>query len=218
VTIEAMAAKAMTAALAAALPELAKSPTVIDEPAGLPTDYPACAVMIDKFQILPLSGDEIYLTDAGTAAIGTDALFGSGTVVRLAKSEPLFCVGMMRGAGRIWIASRTGPQRESMAERAMKVFFTDDMAPGRLLMQLDGLRVDGRQLPFAWPVAVTIGDATWVNEFVFTERRWAWLAFDLDVSILMTRNAPIASDLRIVLQAPADETFQINSNGTATQI
>lgn len=218
----AQAAQALAALLADALPELAAPPVAITAPTSLPTQYPALAVMLDTFTVRPHGDDTVGLTEANLPTIGADAVFGTAQGLELAPSATLVTVGTVRGRGRIWLAARTAPQREALSERVLAAFFGDDATPGCVRADVRDVRVAGFALPFTWPVVYALRELSWTDEFTFSERQWAWLPFDVDLAILVARQAPRVNELLLQLTAAPNpdtapsETVAVQLDGTFT--
>lgn len=169
-------AYAAAAAIGARLGELTPgiAVQVVAAPPTLDGAYPAMAFEYLGRPRIETSGDiEIQGADGRGLVVGDGA-----AVVEVAA---------LRADARIWVGSRTPAQRERLQDLVLGLFYLDEFAPGRLLVDLSGAEVGGYQIPATLPVACTIRESEWVDEQVMGERRQGFLYVSLDVPILMLR-------------------------------
>lgn len=195
-------ALAMAQAISTGL-QLAQPMTVISAPPSDAADYPACALWLENFEIVLSQADTIY-ADAvtGAAAIGALATLDSQELdspAMLTDTAYFDHVGMMRGAGRLWVGARHAPKREELGNKIIEQFFQDDLAVGRLMIRVDSPRISGYQLPFSWHIASFVETEEWTAEFAFAERLWDWVHFTIDVDMLVPRSFPLVKELRLLL-------------------
>lgn len=197
------AAQAIADVIARVLPSLAQPPVVIAAPTSLPTAYPAMAVTLDRFT-MAVHGDDPYQVD--------------GATVEISPGKVLVKVADIGAEGRIWIGARTPPQREALEDAALLAWFSDDGAPGRILLELPGVTIGGLTLEFPVIVAATLRSESWASEFAYGERHWAWLDFDMDIPLLTTRG-PIVRELRLALtDESSTEAMAIDADANITAI
>lgn len=193
---------------------LATTVEVIQAPPSKAATYPACAILIDSTDSW-INDDFIPVDADNNPLVGPDASmdlpFDWG---RFDENTLIYRVGRYMMHGRIFVATRYANQRAEFEDQVFALFFADDLAPGRILFDIDKPKVLGRQLPWKWPVAVfqeeNQGGTTWNSEFAFDERQWSFMRFDIDVDIFVPRSAPQIKQLVLGLDAdftqPQDPT------------
>jgi len=193
---------AMTAAgevLRAAAPAI-RSVKITRTPPDQPAEYPAIALMPEGRFKIDTHGD-IEVLDASDDPVIID---GSRAVME---------VGTLSGTVLLWLSARLEGQRETIADDLIAAFCGDDLANGRLLVELPNVEVSGHATGAAWPFAFFLDDSEWRDEMVFSERRWIFMRLAVDVPILVLREnaalvttmiAALTSDLTTVIDDPTD--------------
>jgi hypothetical protein len=178
--------KALTAvgeAIKAAAPSLAQV-RVASAPPDEASQYPAVALVPEKFTIDTSPDDDIYEADGDVVSPG---------------GRQLVSVGALRGTCRLFLAARLEGQRETAQDEVLGAFFQDDCRPSGIKVDLPNVEVGGVPTGVTWPVAVFLDDEEWRDELVFSERRWAFLRLSVDVPLLVLRNAPIVQTMVLAL-------------------
>ncbi len=194
--------------IAAQLPDIA-TVEVVAAPPSKPAKYPACAVLVDSTDYW-LADDFVPVDVDGNPLIGTDAIMGlPADWARFDENTLVYSVGRVTMKCRVFVATRLPEQRAELEDQIFSFFMADDLAPGRILMSLDQPRVMSRTLPFAWPVAALLPEADqfsqWTAEYAFDERLWAWLKCEVEVDMLVARNAPEIKQLILeMVTGPVD--------------
>jgi hypothetical protein len=197
-----LALEQVAASLRAACPSLA-SARVESAPPDTASEYPAIALVPDRFVVDPGSDDEILEED------GVHQVAPGG--------RPLASVGALRGSCRLFVAARLPAQRGVLEDQLTTAFFQDDTAPSRLMATLSNVEVGGIATGVDWNVAVFVADDEWRDEMAFSERRWAYRKLDVDVPILVLRSAvtqalvtqmvaTLTADLETTVDDPTDLT------------
>jgi hypothetical protein len=185
---------------------------VIQAPPSLPARYPACALLVDTTDhwladdFIPVDADGNPLV-ANAAIMGLPADWGrfdANTLIYNAGRSIMHC--------RLFVATRHPSQRADFEDRILALFLEDDLAPGRILFELHQPEVLGRKLPWKWPVAVLFPETDqltrWSSEFAFDERQWSYISCDIEVDILIPRQAP--QILNLVLEFDVAPTIQVD--------
>ncbi len=204
--------------------QLPAPPTIVAAPPSEPAVYPAMAILLDKFAINWTQNWDIEVDSSSQPLVGTsiptlstDPV--SGRVVGGTRGVGMMItdgnrwlskVGTLRGSGRVWVAARHPAKREEMEEEVILAFSQDPSAPGRMLATMVGVRVSDFVVPWSWTVAAILDDATWQSEFVFAERLWSYLRFDLDVDMLVPRADPLVRQFVVAY----DVETAVSSDGT----
>ena len=213
---------------------LAQPPEVIAAPPSTAPDYPAMAVWVEHCAHDITQSDEILEDANGNPLVGAAmdlTLLPTARAARLDSSTTLARVGTARCTGRIWCGARLPLKREELENRASAIFYQDDIAVGRLLVQVSQLRVLGYVLPWPWYFALHIMESEWTAEYAFAERLWSWIHFDLDVDMLVPRFAPVMQTAGLLfttdmsaVNSPADianllnlERYAVAQDGTLTR-
>lgn len=216
--------------------QLAQPMEVIAAPPSEQAAYPACALWLETFQLVDSNDDPVLVDVNGVPQIGALASLESQDLdapAMLTDAAYLASVGVMRGAGRIWVGARHAPKREELENLIVDQFYQDDLASGRIMVRVDRPRVSGYQLPFSWWVAAFVENVEWTAEFAFAERLWDWIHFTVDVDMLIPRTFPLVKELRLMLSndisqqvlQPSDiallrslEQYDIANDGTITPV
>lgn len=188
--------------------DLATIVEVIAAPPSKPAQYPACSILVDSTDYW-LADDFVPVDEDNVPLIGAEATmdlpfdwgrFDANTLIYNAGRYVVHC--------RIFVATRHPEQRADFEDLVIAKFLEDDLAPGRILFELDGPKVLGRQLPWSWPVAVFLPEtdkvSRWTAEYAFDERLWAWIDVDVEVDILIPRQAPQIT--KLILEADVSVT------------
>lgn len=195
--------------------KLAQPPTVINAPPSGKVEYPAMAIQIDTASFA-YSNDDVVQVDptkepdedgyylfGGFATTDDTNEIVQGQAYVDSEGRSLSHIGTARMKARIWIAARTGPQREKLEDDIELAFQSDRAAPGRMLVSIAGVKVGGMTINFGFATA-DHGDSEWQGEHVFEERLWSYLMFDLDVPILIPRTEPIVTELVLAITTDLD--------------
>ena len=204
-------------AIADALAEgikLAAPPTIVDAPPSEPAQYPAMAILMDRFTTNWSQSWDIETDAAGNPLLGTAITLERGvTVSKLENNRYLSRYGTLQGEGRIWVAARQPAKREELEEAVLELFTRDGMVPGRLLINMVNAKVGNFTVPWPWTVAAMVEDTTWKDELAMVERIWSYLNFRLDVDLLVARTEPLVqqflvdfNDQQYTLPFPTFET------------
>lgn len=175
---------------------LAERPTAIAAPPSAAPEGPACAVLIDTTKMEIYDDDEIQADADNNPLTGSMATLEWKPNVDIGNGAYLSRVGKMLCKGRIWVGARLPPKREELEARIMRVFFDDQDVPGRWMIELPNPVVGNYTLPCSWMATVFLGDSTWTSEYVFNERLWSWLTFEMEVEILVPRDNPETAIVR----------------------
>ncbi len=167
--------------------KLAQPSTAIAAPPNEAPEYPAVAVHLERFKLEAYEDDEIQTDDDGPL-VGARAILGWAPNVDIGLGAYVSRVGKIVASGRIWVGARLPAQREAMEARITRLFFEDPECPTRWLITIPNPVLGEYALPFPWTVAAFLGDSMWTSEFVFSERLWAWLNFELELEILVPRD------------------------------
>jgi len=168
--------------------KLAQRPAALEANPSDTPEYPACAIQLDRFKLDITDEDEIQGDETGPF-VGARAILGYAPNIDIGGGAYLVRVGKIIGQGRIWVGCRLPAQREAMEARIMRIFFDDDQAPTRWLVTIPEPLISDYTLPFPWTVAVFMGDTEWTREYVFSERVWAWISFEMEIELLIPRDA-----------------------------
>jgi hypothetical protein len=245
VRIERAAAQAVITAIAEGLTlQLGQAPTVLNAPPSQKAQYPAIAILIDdteddinqddqdvEFDPTKQIGDEgfeltgFFRTDPDTND------YVAGQTYMLDADTTLSMIGVAHLRGRVWAATRLEPQREQLQSEIKQVFYSDRAAPGRLMVSVAGVEINGVRVPFGVATAMLEDKTKWVGEYAFAERLWAFMPISIDVPIMVPRNDPIAKQIILVVSqdlatrvsSPADldkladaAQYSIGSDGAVT--
>lgn len=186
-----LALEQVAESLRAACPSLA-SVRVGSSPPDVPSEYPAIALVPDRFTIDPAPDDEVLESD------GVHQVAPAGLA--------LTSVGALRGTCRLFLAARLDAQRETLQDQTLLAFFQDDLANGRLMATLRNVEVGGIATGVDWNVAVFVADEEWRDEMAFSERRWAYLKLEVDVPLLVLRSSPLVTTMVALLTRDLDTT------------
>jgi hypothetical protein len=210
----------------AAIVRFPEKPTVVAAPPSMRTVYPALAVLIDSSE-WAISTDEWVEVDpnlqpgdpgyllAGFYRTDAEDNYVHGDLFKAETGQYLSHIGTMRCKGRLWIASRSAAQREQLEDDVALVFFRDDAAPGRLLVDISGVTVGGVVIPFG-TAAAEIDTSTWSAEFAYDERLWSFLPFQLDAPLMIPRDYPTSDT--IVLAVTEDLSTPVDSVADLSQL
>lgn len=180
-----LAAKALEAALETET-VLTGRVEVLQQLPDLLAAYPKVVIMPERFKFEPALDEEVPDDDGAPVMVGD-----------LAMME----VGHLAGSVRIWAGANHPPQREDIEDAIFRAFCREELAPGRLLVELTDVSVGGVATGADWPVAFQIDGAEWHEELVFSEKRWSFLRADVDVPVFVMRSAPLVQDMVIALTA-----------------
>ena len=198
---------------------LSERPIAIAAPPSSAPDGPSCAIMLESTKTEYYDDDEIQADENNQPLVGALAVLESTPNVDLGNGVYLSRVGKMLCRGRIWVGARLAPKREELEARIMRVFFEDTEAPGRWLIELPNPVVGEYSLPCPWTACAFLGDSTWTGEFVFSERLWSWLNFELELEILVPRDNPahaIVKQFLIGMDVHVDQP--VNEDGTVADL
>lgn len=186
-------------------------PTVIDTTPSEPAQYPAMAILLDKFTTNWSQSWDIETDADGNPLVGTSITLDRGVgVAKLSSGRYLSKFGTLQGVGRIWVAARHPAKREELEEAVLLAFSQDGAAPGRLLVTMTRAKVADFEIPWPWTVAALVEDTTWKDEQIMAERVWSYLDFRLDVDMLVPRNEPIVQTFKLAMMG---DSVQTDSNG-----
>jgi hypothetical protein len=146
--------------------------------------------MIDTTNIEVTDDDEVQADENNQPLIGATATLDWKPNLDLGCGAWLSLVGTMRCRGRIWVGARHAAKREELEARIFRMFFDEPEAPGRWLFDIPEPVVGDYTLPCPWTATAIVGDSTWTAEYAFAERLWAWLSFELELSLLVPRDDP----------------------------
>lgn len=191
--------------------KLAQRPTAIAAPPSAAPDYPAAAVQLTRFRLDAYDEDEIQ-GDADGPLIGARAILGWAPNVEIGNGVYVSRVGKIIGSGRIWVGARLPAQREAMESRITRLFFSDPECPTRWMITVPNPLVEEYTLPFPWTVATFLGNIEWTQEFVFSERLWAWMDYEMEIEILIPREE-VQLVRQIKLGFDVDHTQPFNEDG-----
>lgn len=198
---------------------LSERPIAISAPPSSAPDGPSCAVLIDTSKIEIYEDDEIQADDDNQPLTGSLATLESKPNVDIGNGAYLSRVGKMMCRGRIWVGARLPPKREELEALVMRMFFDDQDVPGRWMIELPNPVVGPYTLPCPWSVTAFIGDSTWTGEYVFSERLWSWLTFELELDILVPRDNPETSRVKqFILGVDMHVDQPVDENGKITDI
>lgn len=169
---------------------LVERPIAIAAPPSNEPESPAVAILIDTTKFNIGTDDEIQVDEEGTPLTGAMAVLESTPNIDLGNGVYLSRVGSMICRGRIWVGARLAPKREELEARIARMFFEDTENPGRWSIDIPNPSLGEYVLPVSWTVAAFIGESTWTGEYVFSERLWSWLTFDLEMELLVPRDNP----------------------------
>ena len=193
------------------LMKLPSPPTIVDAPPSQPADYPAMAVLMDRFKTNWSQSWDIEVDADGNPLVGTAITLQRGVGVAGVEGDRyLSKFGTLQGTGRIWVAAAHPPKREEMEEAVLSLFMREGYAPGRLSLPLTNVKVGSFTVPWPWTVVAMVEDTEWKDEMAMVSRIWSFLTFRLDVDILVARNAPIVKQFKIDLMG---EQLETNSSG-----
>lgn len=170
--------------------QLQERPVAIAAPPSGEPEYPSCAVLIDSTRFIFTADEEIQVDENNQPLVGSLAVLESTPNADLGNGVYLSRVGVMVCKGRIWVGARLAPKREKLEALAMRAFFEDTVNPGVWVITLPNPTVGDYVLPFSWTAVAHLGDSTWTGEYVFSERLWSWLNFELELDILIPRDNP----------------------------
>ncbi len=177
---------------------------VLAAPPSKATEYPACALLIDRTEYM-VNDDFIPVDEDNNPLVGPDATMDlPADWGRFDESTLVYRAGRYMLHGRIFVATRHPAQRAEMEDAVFALFLADDLAPGRIVVDIPKPKVLGRVLPWSWPVAAFLSDtegSTWTAEYAFDERLWSWMKFDIDVDIFVPRNSPRIDTLALEFDA-----------------
>lgn len=198
---------------------LAQRPTAIAAPPSAAPEAPACAVLIDTTKVEVYDDDEIQADENNQPLTGSMATLESKPNVNIGNGAYLSRVGKMLCRGRIWAGARLPPKREELEALVMQVFFDDQDVPGRWMIELQNPIVGNYTLPCSWMVTTFLGDSTWTSEYVFSERLWSWLTFELELEILVPRDNPATAVVKQFLLGVDMHVDQpIDADGNVTDL
>jgi hypothetical protein len=209
------AARALGDAIAQRV-RLQEKPTVISTPPSSVAEYPRVAVWLESFSRKWAQEDELMVGSDGEPLTGARAGETPVGPVVIQHGVRLSCVGTLIGSGRIWVGCRHPGKREDVEDEIDLLFTLDDGAPSRLMVEMSRPRVGQYELAHAWNAAVFVGDSEWTREFVFAERLWAWIKFDLEVPILVPRTSPLVQ--RFIVGIDLDFRQPMGADGNVTDL
>jgi hypothetical protein len=190
--------------------KLAQRPTAIAAPPSEAPEYPAVAVQLDRFKLETYDDDEIQGDEEGPL-VGARAILDWAPNIDIGGGAYVSRVGKIIGSGRIWVGARLPAQREAMESRITRIFFDDPSVPSRWLITIPNPLIEDYTLPFPWTVTAFLGDTEWTNEYVFSERLWAWLNYELEIELLVPREFPLIK--QIALEFDVDHSQPFDENG-----
>lgn len=187
-------------------------PSVVSAPPSAVSDSPAVAILGEHFQRTFSQQHEPSVDDQGRLMIGALADLGPGLGPAVIQDEVrLAIIGSLKISGRLWVGCRLAPKREELEDAISDLFTEDQLAIGRLMIEVKEPKVGRFVLPWSWRGAAFILDSDWNDEYAFSERLWSWTKFDLEVGILVTRRDPMINDF--IVQFDADFHQPINADG-----
>jgi hypothetical protein len=196
--------------------QLSTTVEVLAAPPSKAATYPACSLLIDRTDYR-VNDDFIPVDADNNPLVGPDATLDlPADWGRFDDQTLIYRVGRYMMHGRIFVATRHPEQRAEFEDQVFALFFADDLAPGRILLDIATPKILGRTLPWKWPVAAFLPEddsaSSWTAEFAFDERLWSWMKFDIDVDIIVPRFAPKIT--RLVLEFDADVTESTDPDDT----
>jgi hypothetical protein len=180
--------------------KLPAPPTEVSAPPSAVSEYPSCAIWLEKANSVWSHEDELEVDSAGELKSGSnnDLEQGVGAAI-IQEGVHLSVIGTLRCTGRIWAGSRLPGKREELEDRISECFTQDPVGLGTLLIEVKKPKVGNFNLPWSWTGAVYTDQSEWSAEFAFAERLWDWLSFGLDVAILVPRFDPLIKQFKAVL-------------------
>ncbi len=183
---------------------LREPPAIIAAPPSEVAEYPRVAVWLEQFT-RNYNDEEPEVDEDGELLLGAKARLSGGVgAAMIQKDVQLEIIGTMKGSGRIFVGCRLAPKREEVEDLIDEAFLQERGIPGRMVCTVQKPRVGPYTLPWSWDGFAFINSSSWTNEFAFSERLWAWIQFDLEISMLVARNQPMVK--RFLLDTDIDFT------------
>lgn len=168
-----LACEALRDNLAAAVPQ-ARTVVAMQQPPDIEVAYPVLAIIPEAFKLTTQNPEEVEDANGDPVFIG-------------GSQRAILEVGALRGAVQIHVGSREPAQRERMEDAIFARFMLEDVAIGRLLLQLANVEIGGEKTGVDWPIAFIVDSSEWKEELVFSEKRWSHLRVLIDIPILVAR-------------------------------
>lgn len=200
-----LACNALAAKLEATNPTLVGRVKVLQQPPDTIADYPVVVLMPERFTFVGLPDDEARDVNGAPIMVDTE--------------RALMHVGELRGSIRIWLASRTPGQRESLEEAVLSAFYDDGLAPGRCLATISNLEIGGFATTYDTDVAFLLSSEDFREELVFSEKRWVFTQVDVDLPILaLRREAWVVNQMVIALTEDLKTTVDVPTDVSTTKL
>lgn len=132
-------------------------------------------------------------------------------------------VGEFTGSYELRIYAKSVSEREALEDKVLHALMAEPMRPGVVALQTPTLTVNSLVTLYSAPVAFMLDKAQWNEEFAFENRRFSFIDLDVEFPALVLRDAYTITQLVIAINEnlesdEPDEQFQINDDGTTTEI
>lgn len=132
-------------------------------------------------------------------------------------------VGEFTGSYELRIYAKNVAEREALEEKVLHALMAEPMRPGVVSLTTPTLTVNSLVTLYAAPVAFMLDQAEWNEEFAYENRRFSFIDLDVEFPALVVRDAYTITQLVVAINENLesdvpDEQFQVNEDGTTTEI